>query len=224
MAKRPLPEVNAGSMADIAFLLLIFFLVTTTIESDYGITRKLPPIQDENVEPPVIKERNIFKVLVNSSDELLVEDDLMELKDLREAAIAFLDNGGAGKENWSKWDTSSQTWGQSGKLGCSYCKGKRDPESSDNPDKAIISLKNDRKTSYNMYLSVQNELVAAYNELRNRRALELGPAAGFPDMNYIQMVANEKDVRWVGNKVKLKKVIDQVKFEYPQKLSEVQQK
>ena len=75
-----------------------------------------------------------------------------------------------------------------------------------------------------MYLSVQNELVAAYNELRNRRALELGPAAGFPDMNYIQMVANEKDVRWVGNKVKLKKVIDQVKFEYPQKLSEVQQK
>ena len=66
MAKRPLPEVNAGSMADIAFLLLIFFLVTTTIESDYGITRKLPPIQDENVEPPVIKERNIFKVLIRS--------------------------------------------------------------------------------------------------------------------------------------------------------------
>ena len=210
MAKRPLPEVNAGSMADIAFLLLIFFLVTTTIESDYGITRKLPPIQDENVEPPVIKERNIFKVLINSSDELLVEDEIMELKDLREAAVAFLDNGGVK-------DKSSQDY-------CGYCKGERDSESSDNPDKAIISLKNDRKTSYNMYLSVQNELVAAYNELRNRRALELGPAAGFPDMNYIQMVANEKDVRWVGNKTKLGEIIDEIKLEYPQKLSEVQQK
>ena len=89
MAKRPLPEVNAGSMADIAFLLLIFFLVTTTIESDYGITRKLPPIQDENVEPPVIKERNIFKVLINSSDELLVEDEIMELKILEKQQLLF---------------------------------------------------------------------------------------------------------------------------------------
>ena len=158
----------------------------------------------------MIKERNIFKVLINSSDELLVEDEIMELKDLREAAVAFLDNGGVK-------DKSSQDY-------CGYCKGERDSESSDNPDKAIISLKNDRKTSYNMYLSVQNELVAAYNELRNRRALELGPSAGFPDMNYIQMVANEKDVRWVGNKTKLGEIVDQIKLEYPQKLSEVQQK
>ena len=76
MAKRPLPEVNAGAMADIAFLLLIFFLVTTTIESDYGITRKLPPIQDENVEPPVIKERNIFTVVVMCFCHCTAQKDL----------------------------------------------------------------------------------------------------------------------------------------------------
>ena len=74
MARRKAPEVNAGSMADIAFLLLIFFLVTTTIETDIGINRKLPPIQDENETPPPLKERNIFIVLINSNGDLLVED------------------------------------------------------------------------------------------------------------------------------------------------------
>ncbi|MEH6405984.1 MAG: biopolymer transporter ExbD, partial [Leeuwenhoekiella sp.] len=93
MSKRSAPEVNAGSMADIAFLLLIFFLVTTTIETDSGISRKLPPEQDENQpKPPIIRERNLFVVNVNSNDELLVEDELMDLKDLRAAAVAFLDN------------------------------------------------------------------------------------------------------------------------------------
>ena len=86
MAKRAAPEVNAGSMADIAFLLLIFFLVTTTIETDTGLNRKLPPI-DENTEPPIIKQKNIFTVLINGKNQLLVEDELMELKDLRKAAV-----------------------------------------------------------------------------------------------------------------------------------------
>ena len=82
MAKRSAPEVNAGSMADIAFLLLIFFLVTTTIEKDSGINRKLPPIE-ETEEDVVIKQKNIFTVLLNGKDQLLVEEELMELKDLR---------------------------------------------------------------------------------------------------------------------------------------------
>lgn len=201
MAKRAAPEVNAGSMADIAFLLLIFFLVTTTIEKDSGINRKLPPIDESEVDPPVIKEKNIFKVSINKNDDLLVEDERMEIKDLRKAAVEFLDNGGDGT--------------------CGYCKGKKDPSSSDNPDKAIISLKNSRETSYAAYIAVQNELVAAYNELRNRRALELGPQKGFNNMNFIEMVANSKDVKWSGNKDKLKDVIDQIKNEIPQKLSEV---
>lgn len=202
MAKRSAPEVNAGSMADIAFLLLIFFLVTTTIEKDSGINRKLPPWQPENQEDVVIKQKNIFTVLLNGKDQLLVEDELMELKDLRKAAVKFLDNGGDGS--------------------CTYCKGAKDPSSSDNPDKAIISLKNERETSYAAYISVQNELVAAYNELRNRRALELGSGKGFSGMNFIEMQANLKNVNWVGNREKLKDLIDLIKEEYPQKLSEVQ--
>ncbi|MBR9914902.1 MAG: biopolymer transporter ExbD [Algicola sp.] len=202
MAKRSAPEVNAGSMADIAFLLLIFFLVTTTIPKDSGISRKLPPMEPPNEEDVVIKQKNIFTVLLNGKDQLLVEDELMELKDLRAAAIEFLDNGGDGS--------------------CSYCQGAGDPRSSDNPDKAIISLKNERETSYAAYISVQNELVAAYNELRNIRALEVGPKRGFPDMNFVEMEKNYKDAKFQGNKDKLKEVIDQIRNEYPEKLSEVQ--
>ena len=202
MAKRSAPEVNAGSMADITFLLLIFFLVTTTIEKDSGINRKLPPIQPPDQEPVILKQKNIFTVLINGKDQLLVEDELMELKDLRKAAIEFLDNGGDGS--------------------CTYCKGKKNPSSSDNPDKAIISLKNERETSYAAYISVQNELVGAYNDLRNRRALEIGPQKGFSGMNFVEMQNNHKDVRFTGNKTKLKEVIDQIKIEIPLKLSEVQ--
>ncbi|MCP4802012.1 MAG: biopolymer transporter ExbD [Flavobacteriaceae bacterium] len=202
MAKRSAPEVNAGSMADIAFLLLIFFLVTTTMEKDSGITRKLPPME-ESEEDVIIKQKNIFTVLINNKDQLLVEDEIMELEDLRTAAVAFLDNGGDGS--------------------CDYCNGVRDESSSDNPDKAIISLKNLRETSYAQYISVQNELVGAYNELRNKRALQLGPSSGFRDMNFIEMQKKYKDVKWPGNKTKLKEVIDRIKLEYPQKLSEVQE-
>jgi Biopolymer transport protein ExbD/TolR len=206
MAKRAAPEVNAGSMADIAFLLLIFFLVTTTMEKDSGINRKLPPIEDSE-EDVIIKQKNIFTVLLNGRDQLLVEDEIMELKDLRAAAVEFLDNGGGEDADGNK---------------CDYCKGKKNSSSSDHPDKAIISLKNERQTSYGQYISVQNELVAAYNVLRNRRALEIGPRRGFADMNFIEMQKSYKDVNWVGNKEKLKELIDQIKKEYPQKLSEVQ--
>lgn len=151
------PEVNAGSMADIAFLLLIFFLVTTTIETDAGLDRMLPPIEppEDNV---VIKQKNIFTVNINKNGQLLVEEELTNLKDLRGKAMAFLDNGGA--------PSGSPDY-------CNYCKGKRDPNSSDNPSKAIISLKNDRETKYATYITVQNELVGAYNDLRNREAQRL---------------------------------------------------
>ena len=199
MAKRAAPEVNAGSMADIAFLLLIFFLVTTTIETDTGLNRKLPPMEDEKVEPPVIKQKNIFTVLINGKNQLLVEDQLMELKDLRKAALEFLDNGGG-----------------TGDDACSYCHGKKDPSSSDNPDKAIISLKNERETKYSTYISVQNELVAAYNILRDRRAEELY------GMTLTQMQKDYDDVNYRGNKENLKEKIEKIKIEYPQKLSEVQ--
>jgi hypothetical protein len=195
MAKRAAPEVNAGSMADIAFLLLIFFLVTTTIETDSGINRKLPPLEEPE-EDVIIKQKNIFTVLVNGKDQFLVEDELMELKDIRKAALEFLDNGGDGT--------------------CTYCNGKKDPSSSDNPDKAIISLKNERETTYKTYIAVQNELVAAYSELRNIRATALY------GKSFTEMEANLNDVNWPGSKSKLKEQLEVIKVEYPQKLSEVQ--
>ncbi len=95
-------------------------------------------------------------------------------------------------------------------------KARRDPSSSDNPDKAVISLKNERETSYQMYIAVQNELVAAYNVLRDIRA------QGLYGKSFLEMEANLNDVNWPGNKEKLKEQLEKIKVEYPQKLSEVQ--
>src|SRR5690554_3172666 len=128
MARRSTPEVNAGSMADIAFLLLIFFLVTTTIEKDSGIARQLPPIEDI-IDPPKIRERNLFIVNVNRNDQLMVNDELMQLKDLRENAIDFLDNGGA--------KSGTQHNSNNGQ-------GEQSPTSTDNPVKASIPVQNTR--------------------------------------------------------------------------------
>lgn len=150
MAKREAPEVNAGSMADIAFLLLIFFLVTTTIGVDQGINRLLPRYEENPVQPQ-INERNILRVLVNRDNQLLVNEKVMDIKDLRQTAIDFLDNNGLQK--------------------CSYCLGKKDPNSSDGPDEAVISLMNDGQTTYGTYIAVQNELVAAYYFLRDRESM-----------------------------------------------------
>lgn len=202
MAKRSAPEVNAGSMADIAFLLLIFFLVTTTIETDSGLNRKLPPMEDQ-VDPPIIREKNIFTVVVNKNDQLLVEEELTDIKDLRSLAVAFLDNGGG-----------------VGEEACDYCQGERDESSSDNPDKAIISLKNNRETSYKVYIAIQNELVAAYNELRNREFLRLYPSAG---LNFVDAQKKYDDPRTsVDDSEDLKPKIDVVKNMFPQKLSEAE--
>lgn len=128
-------EVNAGSMADIAFLLLIFFLVTTTIDIDKGITVKLPPWSNEEVDPTKLNKRNVFAVLVNADDQLLVRGELAEVGDLRERTKEFIANP------------------------------EQREDLAEKPTKAIISLKNDRGTSYETYIQVYNELKAAYNEL-----------------------------------------------------------
>ncbi len=198
MARRSAPEVNAGSMADIAFLLLIFFLVTTTMEKDKGISRQLPPIQ-EIEEEVIIKDKNLFIVLVNKNDDLLVEDEPMELKDLRQAAIDFLDNGGA--------PSNSPEY-------CNYCQGKKDPSSSDSPDKAIISVQNDRLTSYNMYIAVQNELVGAYNFLRNRESQRL---FGW-EFTYVKSQVDAGT--YVGDRSKAEEGLKEIQALFPLKLSE----
>lgn len=208
MAKRSAPEVNAGSMADIAFLLLIFFLVTTTIEVDSGLNRKLPPIEDS--EPPIIKERNIFQLTVNGKNQLLLKANgndgkIIELDDLRKEAVAFLDNGGGIGED-----------------ACKRCKGKRNPSSSDNFNKAIISLQNDRFTSYETYIAVQNEIIAAYNELRNREFV-----ADFPNlkMNYVEAEKMYNDPRTPPEeKERLKDKLESIKLLIPQKFSEAEPK
>lgn len=202
MSRRASPEVNAGSMADIAFLLLIFFLVTTTIEKDSGIVRQLPP-KEELEDPPKIRERNLFIVNVNRNDQLLVGESLMELKDLRAAAIAFLDNGGA--------EQSTADY-------CNYCKGDRDPKSSDSPDKAIISVQNDRLTSYKMYIAVQNELVAAYNTLRDRESERLY-GWKFTEVNRALDEGNFK-----GNAADVKPKLEEIQKLFPMKLSEAEPK
>lgn len=138
-------------MADIAFLLLIFFLVSTSMDTDRGLLRKLPPMPDkdqpENTD--VIKERNVFIVLINSNNDIQVEGQLMQLSELREAAKEFVANPNQ-KENLSESKTVDI------------------PLIGPYPvSKGVISLQNDRGTSYDMYIRVMNELVAAYNELRD---------------------------------------------------------
>lgn len=195
------PEVDSGSMADIAFLLLIFFLVTTTIATDAGLDRMLPPMEPPE-NPPIIKQKNIFTVTINKNGQLLVEDELTGLKELRGKAVAFLDNGGAvaGSDNY-----------------CSYCKGKRDAESSDNPGIAIISLKNDRETRYGTYITVQNELVAAYNELRNRESQRLY------NIDFTSLEAQYLDPKTdKSKKAGLKQKVTTIQGMFPQKLSEAE--
>ena len=135
-------EINASSMADIAFLLLIFFLVTTTIVEDKGITVRLPPWSEEEPDITQLKTRNVYSVLVNAQNQHLVRGQPMSIRDLRSNAKEFIANP------YKREDYSEK------------------------PTMAIISLKNDRGTSYKTYLEVYNELKGAYNELWNEASLK----------------------------------------------------
>lgn len=203
MARRSIPEVNAGSMADIAFLLLIFFLVTTTIETDSGLDRKLPPLEPPE-EDVVIKERNLLQVLINKSNQLMVNDELTKLEDLRQVAVDFIDNGGGLNDKGEP---------------CDYCQGAKDPKSSVHPEKAIISLQNDRETKYSTYIAVQNELVAAYNVLRNRESQRLYKM----DFTAMQDLYNDPKTS-DDQKDKLKPRVERIQKMYPQYLSEAEPK
>lgn len=145
------PEVNAGSMADIAFLLLIFFLITAAIPKDKGITRKLPSECPPGIICELdIHENNILRIVINSNNAVLVEDEIISITEIKEIAKQFLDNNGDGS--------------------CKYCEGFKSDKASDNPKSAVISLQNDRETSYNEFIKVQDELTKAYFELRKTYA------------------------------------------------------
>jgi biopolymer transport protein ExbD len=163
MARRENSEINAGSMADIAFLLLIFFLVTTTMDVDSGISRKLPEKSQNESQDVIVKEKNVLDIVVNRNNQILVENDqYVTIDDIKQITIDFIDNGGG---------LSTAKDGNPA-VPCDYCKGARDPLSSDHPSKAVVSLQSDRGTTYGMYISIQNQLEAAYVELRNRLGME----------------------------------------------------
>ena len=129
-------EVNASSMADIAFLLLIFFLVTTTIATDKGLAMRLPPHIPDDINDHPMKKRNVFNILLNSQDHLLVEEESANIAQLNAQIKEFIANP-AQKDDLSE-----------------------------NPDKALVSIKTDRGTTYQVYIAVLDEVKRAYHELR----------------------------------------------------------
>ena len=175
--KRDIPEINAGSMADIAFLLLVFFLVTTTMDIPTGLQVALPPITEEPPENTKQKQREVLEVLVNANDQLLVEKNLMSIDKLRQKTIDHLTNEG------------------------------KDPTLSSTSTAAIVSLKNDRGTSYDMYVQVYNELTAAYNIVRDDYSMA---KFGKPYSKLDPLFGPDKER------------IKEVKAKYPKKLSEAE--
>tara|TARA_B110000014_G_scaffold162783_1_gene114805 strand:- start:29 stop:667 length:639 start_codon:yes stop_codon:yes gene_type:complete len=164
---RPTAEIPNGSMADIAFLLLIFFLVTTTIANDKGIAMLLPPKPDPNQPPPEVTEnaRNIFKILANSQDKLLVEDEpLTDVFELREMVKSFILNfGSPGEEGVAIYNSLPASMKSYISL------NGRKVDSSDDPKTAIVSFKADRGTSYELYVQVLDQVNAAYNDVYGER-------------------------------------------------------
>ena len=137
---RETPEINGSSLADIAFLLLIFFLVVTTIDVDTGIGLVLPPIPDD-IEPPPSRGRNILNILVDAQGRVLMDGELTAVVQVKDKIVRFVNNNGA------------------------------DPELSDSPDDAIVSIKTDRRTPYNFYIDMLDEVMGAYAELRNNESM-----------------------------------------------------
>lgn len=187
--KRKVPDINSSSTADIAFLLLIFFLITTSMDTDKGLTRQLPPPREKDQqvdENDKIKERNILEVYLNLYDQLMVNGEIMNVSQLRNKAKEFIANKNDDEKLPLRSPKEIQFFGTQLVT-----------------DKHVISLQSDRSTSYQAYMDVQNELVAAYNELRNELANEKW-GKDYADLDEEQ-----------------KKAIREV---YPQKISEAEAK
>lgn len=154
--KRKVPDINSSSTADIAFLLLIFFLITTSMDTDRGLARLLPPPpEDQQENTDKIKERNVLQVYLNKDDALMCGNDYIGVDQLRDKAKEFIANVNNAENLPEKTQENVEFFG-------TYLVN----------NKHVISLQNDRGSSYQAYISVQNELVAAYNELRDELAQE----------------------------------------------------
>mgnify|MGYP003547128013 FL=1 len=188
MAKK-IPAINASSMADISFLLLIFFLVTTSMDVNQGLARRLPPPipPDQKIEDTDINKRNLFVVKINWENKLLVQGQELDVKQLRAKAKEFIVNAEDAADMPKLFE---EDFGEPfGTL--KYTK------------EHVISVQNDAETQYQAYLEVQNELVAAYNELREECA-----------QKYFHTAYTELDEEW---QKKIQKI-------YPQKISEAEPK
>jgi biopolymer transport protein ExbD len=149
------PEINSSSTADIAFLLLCYFLMTTTMDQDLGLQRRLPPMPDKNqkVEDQKVNRRNIIGVKINSADRLLAGTEPMHVSQLKDKIKEFLENPQNNPNLPEKEEIDIEGFGKA------------------MVSKGVISLQNDRGTSYEAYIAVQNELVKAVNELRDAWAM-----------------------------------------------------
>jgi len=137
-------EIDTAGMADISFLLLIFFLITTTFDTDTGIGMTLPPPLPEDADPPPVKDRNMLKILVNAEGQVLIEEKASSIEQIeREVRKHVLNEG-------------------------------EDPDYSETPDDALVSVKTDRATPYNMYINALDEVKASYNAIYDKRAKAQG--------------------------------------------------
>ena len=154
MSKKKTPAINSSSTADIAFLLLCYFLMTTTMGSQTGLSRRLPPMpdKDQKVEDQKVNRRNIIVVKINSSDKLFAGNEPMDVSMLKDKIKEFLSNPYDDPNLPEKEIKDIEGYGS-----CAVSKG-------------VISLQNDRGTSYHAYINVQNELVRAIDELRDEFA------------------------------------------------------
>ncbi|MBQ8674351.1 MAG: biopolymer transporter ExbD [Bacteroides sp.] len=186
--KREVPEINSSSTADIAFLLLIFFLITTSMDTDAGLARRLPePPQDEQQKDEnKLKERNVLAVYLNLNDQLMCDDDLIDVSELRERAKEFIANPNNVDKLPEKVVKNVEFFGNV-----------------EVTEKHVVSLRCDRATSYQAYIAVQNELVAAYNELRDELAMSQW------GRNYAELSEDQQ------------KAVREI---YPQKISEAEPK
>ena len=187
--KRGVPGINSSSTADIAFMLLIFFLITTSMDTDRGLARRLPPPpenKDQKQDDIIVKERNVLQVRLNKDDQLMVGGEWSDIRQLRQKAKEFIANPNNDENLPEKHRKNIPLLGD-----CMIT------------EKHVISVQNDVGTSYKAYIDVQNELVAAYNELRD----ELGKAKF--GKTYAQCDEDEQKA---------------IREYYPQKISEAEPK
>lgn len=156
MAVKKTPEINGGSMADISFLMLIFFLMVTTMDHEEGLSRRLPPLpaEDQKVEDTKVNRRNIIEVKINSNDKLFAGNQPMDVSQLKDKIKEFLTNPSNDPSLPEKTDQEIEGYGTA------------------SVSKGVISLQNDRGTSYSKYIEVQNELIKAVNELRDEFSVQ----------------------------------------------------